>query len=192
MNTVLKTASALLLAVGLFASGAASATPNLLINGSFETGDLTGWSLTGNTAFTSVVRNYPGYRAEDGNYALVFGPTGSNGVLSQTFTDVAGGLLTVTGYLAGNGTSPSNFSASIDGHVGFAVNPVPAEGYTLFSFTFLATGLDTLSLNFRNDPDWDAVDNLVVTEALPIPEPAGLTVLGAGLFGLGLIKRRWA
>src|SRR5271165_7590314 len=102
LKKTLLASAGLVLGIGLLVSAPASA--NLLTNGSFETGDLTGWTWTGNENDMYVSNAAFGYSPEDGNYFLAFGEVGSDGVLSQTFTDVAGGTLTVTGYLAGNGT----------------------------------------------------------------------------------------
>nr|WP_294518791.1 hypothetical protein [uncultured Rhodopila sp.] len=194
MKRHIATTSVFVLAAGLLAASPASATVNLLVNGSFETGDLSGWTLTGNSGPEFVTNSFYSYNAESGQDFLVFGQIGSNGVLSQTFSDIPGGTLTVTGFLAGDGSSPSDFSASINGHAGFTVSPVPNRGWTEFSFTTTATGLDTLSLAYRNDPWYDTLDNLSVTETvrMPVAEPGGWAILGTGLLAIGLFRRRRA
>jgi len=63
------------------AIGSASPPPNPLVNGGFETGTLSGWTLTGTTSVTTV--------AHSGAYAALAGGTSqTNGdsSLSQTFT----------------------------------------------------------------------------------------------------------
>jgi hypothetical protein len=186
-----------LTAISLFcltATGVQAA--NLLTNGSFETGDLTGWTETGNLGPQSVTTG--GYGAQDGSYGFYFGQVGSDGILSQTFSDTAGDTLQVTGWLAGNGSGYSIFNAGIDGTTGFSVSPVPNQNYTEFSFTVTATGSDTFSISFRNDPSYDEVDNLSVTDigigtpggGAPVPEPGILALLGMGLAGLGITRRR--
>lgn len=134
---------------------------NLITNGSFETGDLTGWSLTGNTGFTSVQANGSTiFSAQDGNFFLYAGPVGSDGVLSQTFSDTLGRALLVSAELAGDGTAPSDFSIMFNATNLITINPVPAQGYVDYTFTVVGTGSDTLSLDFRDDPAFDAIDNL--------------------------------
>ena len=74
------------------------AQANLLVNGSFETGDFTGWTLTGNTGFTGVQGNFGGVDPEDGNFQSFWGPVGSDGFMSQTFVDNPGQALVVSGW----------------------------------------------------------------------------------------------
>nr|WP_294550760.1 PEP-CTERM sorting domain-containing protein [uncultured Rhodopila sp.] len=180
------------MAAGAFAASPASAGPNLLVNGGFETGDLTGWTVSGNPTVPKVVSSFAGYVPLDGTYFLAFGDVGSDGVLTQSFTDVAHGILTVTGYLASSGAEPSDFSASIIGGAGYSVVSIPQQGYQEFSFTTVATGSDTLRLAYRNDPGWSAIDDLSVTEVLPVPEPASGAIIGAGLICLGVLRARRA
>jgi hypothetical protein len=180
------------LAVGVSAASPACAGPNLLVNGNFATGDLTGWTVSGNPTVPKVVSSFAGFVPRDGSYFLAFGNVGSDGILSQALTDVAGGMLTVTGYLASSGTGPSDFSAGINGVPGYRVSPIPEQGYQEFSFTAPATGSDTLSLAYRNDPAWSAIDDLSVTEVLPVPEPASAAIISAGLICLGMIRARRA
>src|SRR6266404_3872321 len=73
--------AAMVLVVGI--SGAAHAV-ELVTNGSFETGDFTGWTLTGNTGFTGVeCPGVPFAGPGDGNCDAFLGPVGSDGTLSQ-------------------------------------------------------------------------------------------------------------
>jgi hypothetical protein len=168
----------------------ASAIPiNLLTNGSFETGDFTGWTQSGNLGFTSVTTG--GFGAEAGIYSVYFGPVGSDGILSQTFSDTPGSLLKISGWLAGDGTGFSEFRMLLDGVSGAYVSPVPSQGYTQYTFTALATGLDTFSVQFRNDPSFDGFDNFVITQsASAVPEPSTLALVGAGLAVIGAMRRR--
>lgn len=83
--------------------------PSLILNGSFETGDLSDWNFYGNTGFTNVQTSGDGYVPESGNYFLVEGPVGSDGFIDQSFTDTPGGTLTYSVWLAGNGSAPSDF-----------------------------------------------------------------------------------
>jgi hypothetical protein len=168
-------------------AGQANAT-NLLVNGSFETGDLSGWTFTGNTGFTSVQPNSFGYGAQQGNFYLYEGPVGSDGFLSQTFSDTAGALLKITGWVAGNGTAPSDVGFYFDGAPVVYINPVPSQGYTEYTAYVTGTGSDTFSVGFRNDPSFDAIDNLAVAAA--VPELSTWAMMALGFAGLGFAGYR--
>ncbi|MGA7198937.1 MAG: PEP-CTERM sorting domain-containing protein [Roseiarcus sp.] len=165
---------------------------NLLVNGSFETGDFTGWTEGGNFSYTTVEPNSFGYGAEQGNYYVYEGPIGSDGTLSQTFSDMPGATLLISGWIAGNGTIPSDVNYIFDGVTVFTLNPVPSQGYVNYTATVRATGLDTFTVGFRNDPSFDALDNFSVT-AVPEASTWAMMVLGfAGLGFAGFRARRTA
>src|SRR5207253_6561299 len=70
------------LAVGI--SGPAHAV-ELVTNGSFETGDFTGWTLSGNTGSSGVeCPGAPFAGPGGGNCDAFLGPVGSNGTISQS------------------------------------------------------------------------------------------------------------
>jgi MYXO-CTERM domain-containing protein len=183
----LKLINSAFLVCGLIGSTAisANAAGNLLVNGSFETGDFSGWTATGNLGFTGVA--YDPALAEDGDYLVSEGPVGSDGYLSQTFTDTPGQTLVISGWLMGNGSGPSDFNLSLDGVTGVDISPVPYEGWTEYSFTATATGSDTFAVGFRNDPSFDELDNFSVTSS-STPGPAAIAPFALGLFGA--IRRR--
>jgi len=175
--------------VGAAAVMAAAATgahaSNLLVNGSFETGDLSGWYNTGNSDHTFVTPGFGGYGPQDGSYFVAFGAVGGDYGLNQGFADVAGQTYTVSYYVAGNGTGFSDVNAYIDGTLEQTIgSPVPAQPYTRYSFTFVGTGADLLTLGLRNDPSYDALDNVSIS-AGGVPEPATWAVMLLGILGVG-------
>lgn len=171
---------------------------NLLANGSFETGDFTGWTGGGNFEFSQVVSGpfYVYTSAQDGTFYATLGPVGADGTLSQTFTDTPGHTLQITGYYAAVGDDPSDLSASFNGTSLFSSgDPNTGGAWTQFSFDETATGLDTFLLAFRDDPAYIAIDNFVVTDISSVPEPASATLLISALLGFGALRRyrkRWA
>ena len=181
--------SVLVAAATMILGSAGIAQANLITNGSFETGDFTGWTESNNFEDTVVVSGpfYAYSAAEDGTYYAVLGPVGSDGTLSQSVSDTSGQVLNLTYWLAGVGDNPSDFDATWDGSVisGSAVTDFNSGGtYTEFSFDVTATGSDTLAFNFRDDPAYMALDNVTLVSSTAVPEPSSLPML---LAGLGLI-----
>ena len=185
---------AALVAVLLVGAPTAFAT-NLLNNGSFETGDLTGWTGGGAggppEVFTGSFYAYSG--AEDGTYYLVMGPVGSDGTLSQTFSDTAGQHYTFSFWFASVGDNPSDFSAYWDGGTALLslTNPNTGANWSEYSYSVTGTGSDTISFNERDDPGYMALDNVSVSPSGgTTPEPSSLLLLGSGLLTVGGVIRK--
>ena len=163
----------------------------LLQNGSFEAGNLSGWTQSGNVSNTTIIAQpYDGFAAEDAAAYAILGPVGSDGVLTQSFADTAGGTLAISFWLANDGDLPNDFSASVDGVSLVSLNNTARFGWTDFTYAVTATGYDTLKFSFRNDPGYYALDNVSVTEVNAIPEPAGLLVLPLGMLAITSLRRR--
>ncbi len=168
---------------------------NILTNGGFETGDFTGWTHGGNTGATGVTTGafYAYSGAEEGAWYAVLGPVGSDGTLSQTFSDIAGDPYTFSFWLNAVGDGSSDFSAYWDGTpVDLSplspTDPTTGDVWTEFTYAQTGTGSDTIQLNFRDDPAYIALDNVSVSSA--IPEPASLSLLAGGLIALAFRRCR--
>lgn len=188
-------AAALVLAAfgaGLAAPAARAQTPpNLVVNGDFEYGNMSGWTPSGNTASTGVDRLGGGYQPHGGSFFALLGPEKSDGFLTQTLATTPGGAYDIRFFFASNGAGPSDFSASFGGVPLLALtNPASTHGWVLFDFTATAAGDQTpLTFGFRDDPNFLALDDVTVTPLSP-PVPEASTTASFGLLlTLGAILR---
>jgi hypothetical protein len=137
-------------------------TPSLLVNGDFETANFTGWTQSGVLNFTSVNSN----NTHGGSFSAELGPDTGEGFLAQTFTTTPGNPYTLNYWLQHNGGTPSEFHAMIDGTDlpgSVLSDPVPAFGYTQYTFTFTATNPSTeLKFGFQEAPSYFHLDDVSV------------------------------
>jgi hypothetical protein len=182
------------LAVTLLISAPKTFAQNLLANGSFETGDYTGWETGGNFEFTQVVSGafYVYTGAQDGNFYSTAGAVGSPGTISQSFNDVAGASYTFSFYMAAVGDDPSHFTAYWNNTPVLDMSDPNNGGvWTLYSFQETGTGHDSITFAQQDDPAYIALDNVSVTQNTgSTPEPSSILLLGSGVLGLGSVIRR--
>jgi hypothetical protein len=143
-----------------------SPTRNLVVNGGFETGDFSGWAVTGNTGFTGVTRDDP----HSGSFAAHLGPIGSLGFITQTqaLSTVPEAQYTLSWWMEVDPGAPNEFRASWNGTVIFDGVNMPAEGYRQYTFTVKATSTQTtLQFGYQHDPAWINLDDISVQLVTP-------------------------
>ena len=175
--------------IGL-SSQASAAGPNLVLNGSFETGAFTNWTETGNNAFDGV--QCPGAaNVTNGSCDAYFGPLGAVGGITQSITTAVGSQYLITfDFLGDPGNTTSTFQVGFGGASLLSViNPFNSH-FQSYSFTTTASAASSLlSFQFRDDLGFMELDNVSVALA-PVPEPATWLSLGLGIALLTLRRQR--
>ena len=159
-----------------------------IVNGSFESGYLDGWTNGG--AF-----KWNGGYALDGSYVAVFG--GSNQTLGRSFSDTAGRHLTLTYWLKQLSSNTSSFEARWNGALlaGSALT-TNGSGYSgatgtwvRYQLQVVTTGADSLLFK-ANAGNFIGLDAVSLSPTSAVPEPASWLMLAAGGLLLPLVKRR--
>ena len=150
-------------AYGLVSSTGAVLFVNVLQSGGFESGNFSGWTLSGNAddIYLSAASPYD----HSGGFGLEAGPVGSLGYLSQTFPTIAGTTYLLSFWFDSQGGTPNEFLVSWNGNTLLNQTNIPAIGWTNIQFTVSATGSNTvLEFGFRNDPGYFGLDDISVSE----------------------------
>lgn len=208
-------ASVVIFALGICAP-AAQAAP-LVLNGDFETGDLTSWTLGGFTNNTGVCQSGQGLVGttcivNGGSYAMSFGQGGGNfhALLSQEISTTIGSKYDLSFFLANddpNNQPDETFDVFWGGASVFSLlSPQGSFPYTQKVALNLTatTGLTQLQFKARHDPSYWFLDDVSVIEVQgnggngngndngngTVPEPASLVLFGVSAVGLGAWRAR--
>ena len=185
------------LATAALGVGAAHADP-ILANGDFETGTFSGWSATGGLG----VSNSAAYRSVGatgdtgtGYFAAFGGNGGSGGVLSQDIATTAGTLYNLSFQYGAFGNAAQSIFVTAGGLNQTVTATSPSTNLSLvlsdYTFSFTAAAGLTTTITFTDTRvigSSGGADGLL--DNVSVPEPAGLALLGLGLIGTGLVRRR--
>ena len=181
MKKFAKSALFALAGAAALVSAPASAA-ELVIDGGFESGNLSAWTRSGNPGFTSVTTA----AANTGRFGAHLGPVGSIGTLTQVLNTVVGQTYQISFDLHNlNSGVPNSFAVLFGGNTIFSQNngAGPAN-YITQAFSAVATSaFTTLHINFQHNPSFYDLDNVSVQGVAGVPEPETWMML---LFGFGV------
>jgi hypothetical protein len=173
--------------LALLVSGTALAAP-LVINGGFETGDFTGWTVAG--ASTGVVCSNGVIPAHSGNCESLF--SGAADSLGQNITTIPGHSYTLEFWFHYRGSvGTGNFSASWNGSPIFLQSDSGASSppYSDEVFPGLSVSSSSTPLLFtinNSNSSYLLDDVSVVDNGAAAPEPGTIGMLLAGVAVLGM------
>lgn len=146
----------------------------LLVNGGFETGDFSGWNLSGNSSFDTVGRDV--LYTHSGLYGAELGSIGALGFLGQTISTTPGNAYLLSLWLdSPDGAGPNEFQLNWGGSNILDYTNMPGFGWTNVVVELTATtATTTLALGFRDDASFLGLDDVSLR---PLLSPAAAPVI---------------
>jgi subtilase family serine protease len=161
---------------------------SIVLNGGFEIGNFTDWTLTGTSAANyNFVDSGSPVSPHSGTYVAALGEVGSLATLSQTLPTQPGQSYLLSAWLENSSNKKNtptqqflvnwNTNAPATSTI-FNQTYTAAFGWTNILLRVTAAGTNTvLQFQARNDPSYFGLDDVVVT---PIPAPTLQTIADSG------------
>jgi VCBS repeat-containing protein len=144
------------------------AGPTAIVNGGFETGNLTGWTASSG----AISAEFAALGGAFGTYVALLGPDATTQSLSQNIATTPGQQYTLSFVVAGDPESASNsLNVTWDGATVLSLTQVPL-GFNQYTFTVTgdpSSGTTPLSFNYADDADGLLLDQVAVN---PLTGPA--------------------
>jgi hypothetical protein len=162
---------------------------NIVTNGSFETGDFTGWTIAAAACGSDFGITTNPVDAESGIYAAFFNGscTGSYDSFEQALPTIAGLNYAVSFWIETQGSAARDLIVDWNGSPILNLSGAGTGAYAQYNFiepaTSSSTTLEFLGYNTNSNPDF--VDNISVSA---IDEPSTTLLLSIGL-GLLCVRR---
>ena len=167
-----------------------------LVNGGFETGDLTGWTQVGTDPGVSLY--VAPFNPHSGTYHATTGYSADWQYIGQDIATTLGQSYTVDFWLSNGDATPggdNRFVARWNGTTKIDLLNLPYDSpdYTHYSYTAVATGTSTtIDFGFIYNPGWFDFDDVSMNQvSSAVPIPGAIWLLGSGLIGLIGIRRRF-
>jgi PEP-CTERM motif len=195
--------------IGVACLAGSSWAANIVQNPGFETGDFTSWTVNGDANNPWSIETTGGRAGDpfDGSFYASTGCVGDpciNGTsdeqssLSQVLATASGTAYTLTFWFSTDGSGAPNElevlwdgSSVLDLGPGGTLGSVPTyEELTVNNL--IGTGSDTLTFLGRQDPSFDALDDVSVLSASSssVPEPSTMLLIGGIIPVLAALRRR--
>lgn len=149
---------------------------SIVQNGGFETGDFTGWTLTGNTVVSNYSENAVATAFDvsgivhSGNFGVRLGERGTTATLAQTVTTLTNQLYLISCWLANpQAGSGQIFKVKWNGTNFINLTNPPAITWSNVHFVASARHTNTvLQVAARNDANYFGFDDVSVTPVPPV------------------------
>ena len=151
---------------------------NLVVNGGFETGDFSGWTLNASATHVGKIKAL----IHAGKYSAELGQTNHLGQLSQMLATSAGQTYQLSLWLRNpknkTGALPNEFQVQWEGTTLSDQTNLPFGKWINLKFSVTATTAGSLlKFGFRNDPYYLGLDDVSVKPVAAVAAPHFLTMI---------------